>query len=255
VCASDVYTMGIVTFLMLGFEEYPMYAADEMPKDGFSFKDYDELTKRSQKRRSLKEILVREFGAGLINAAVVDKIDEAIGACFSQSIGSRPSAEQMQALLDNPEIFLAGGGGGGGSVPKPTGLALGEWFRLVGEGTDDLLTVKKSDPATMRLTRTDAKAIFLTLADESGNPFRKYFNKDQTPGMEFRHVADSDSWQVRVPEGANNTFVHVYLDGGKEVRVEIGKEFVDLRAGKLLLFSRKNGAVVNGCTLVVVPKS
>jgi hypothetical protein len=82
-----------------------------------------------------------------------------------------------------------------------------DWFRLRSQATMEVMTVQASAPLSERsLTRSLAKSLFERVADESGNSFYKYLNKDGVPILEFEFVSGK-GWRTRVPGESRNSFI------------------------------------------------
>lgn len=246
--ASDVYTMGIISFLMLGFEQYPLYSEDECPDDGFRLCEYDDLVKRSQKKRSLETILSQQFGVSELNLEQVKKLDQLIEQCFEKNSANRPLPQVVQNALKS-DLFKMDV-----SIEKPVHES---WFQLYGVNSDNCLTVRKSDPDSWKIYRSHIKSCFKDIADRDGNLIYKYFNKDDAvPGLEFDFEETRNLWRVRIPNQANNSFNMKYQDAcGKDIISKIGDSFQDVKISKLVLFSMKQNCEIESCAFEIRVKS
>ena len=117
------------------------------------------------------------------------------------------------------------------------------WFRLRA-ATGEEITIKASGgEEERRLDRSRAKALLDELADDDGNLFHLYLNKDGTPILEFR-FADASGWTVRIPGSSHNGMLL------NDVRLAEEQAVAD--GDRLVLFSEKQGDALPGLELTVV---
>jgi hypothetical protein len=132
----------------------------------------------------------------------------------------------------------------GSEVPVTPGVIAPSYFRLRQTGGDAFITYRAGDkPEDLNLTRSMAKRIFEWMADDAGNPFHRYLNKDGTPILEFR-PAGGGAWEVRVPEGSRNSF---YLNG-----TLLSASWTPLKLGDTLhLHGKAAGGKIGGIELKI----